>query len=700
MRLGLLIISGWAVAYGQNCVPAAILPGAQVSAALDSSACTLSDATPYAAYALTLPVRGQLQINLTPGDGSIELILRDGTGAQLAAGTSIQQLVESGSYTILVNGQKAGQSGSYQLQPLFNAEPAMWCTVFPNLGLNQTITGSLGSWGCTAPDGTAYEAYSVSTFGAGMLSVSVSSASLNALLTVRDSSGNPLASGTNSVTAPLAGGSQYQVVVGLVDNTGSFQLATSFQAAAGETCLPQQSFANPGTDTSAITGTSCSMALAGSGDLEFYNYYLVTVANAGLVEVSASSSDFHPTLYLLDASGNQLGVDTESAGTGDSDIRMQLPAGNYIVELFSDAASGGGNYTFTYASTPGSPQGCQTAALAIPPSAVSATLSPSSCRTSLGLADIYTVTLPSAGLLSAALTSGAFTPEVAIRDGKDSLIVSSEDVEGLGVASVSALLPAGTYTVVAAAAAGAGAYQLTPGFAAQPIPACTTPTQLAPNSGYIQNIGGSGCFAANGQPADFYQFTLAADGVVAAIMTSTDVAGFLTLTDANGNFLRSDTDSYSINDPLIVQFLKAGTYQLAARAASAGSAGLYQITLLNSAGARPAFCAPLATLAPGTVSASLSYTSCQYIDGTFADLYPVSLSGPAAVDLTLISSAFDPYLVLLDAKGNVVAQADDGGTGTTAQIAQQLNAGNYFVAVKPFSGASSVGAYQLAFQQQ
>ncbi|HUK19429.1 MAG TPA: DVUA0089 family protein [Bryobacteraceae bacterium] len=700
MRLGLLIIGGWAVLYGQNCVPVGIVPGAQVSAALDSSACTLSDGTPYAAYALTLPVRGQLQINLTPGDGTIGLILRDGTGAQLAAGISIRRPVESGSYTILVNGQKAGQSGAYQLQPLFTAEPAMWCTAFPNLGLNQTITGSLGSSGCAAPDGTAYEAYSVSTFGAGTLSVSVSAANLNALLTVRDSDGNPLASGANSVTATLAAGSQYQVVVGLVDNTGAYQLATSFQAAAGETCLPQKSFANPGTDTSAITGTSCSMALDGSGDLQFYNYYLVTVANPGLVEMSASSSDFHPTLYLLDASGNQLGMDAESAGAGDSDIRMQLPAGNYIVELFSDAASGGGNYTFTCASTPGNPQGCQTAALAIPPSAVSATLSPSSCRTSLGPGDIYSITLPSAGLLSASLTSGTFTPEVAIRDAKDGLVVSSEDVEGLGAASVSALLPAGSYTVVAAAAAGAGAYQLTPGFAAQPIPACTTPTPLAPNSGYIQNIGGSGCFAPDGQPADFYQFTLPADGAVAAIMTSTDVAGFLTLADANGNFLRSDTDSYSVNDPMIVQFLKAGTYQLAARAAGAGSAGLYQVTLLNSAGDRPAFCAPLAMLMQGTVSGILSYTSCQYTDGTFADIYEISLSASVAVGLTLTTGAFDPYLVLLDAKGNVVAQADDGGTGNTSQITRQLNAGSYFVAAKPFSGYGSVGPYQLTFQQQ
>jgi hypothetical protein len=379
---------------------------------------------------------------------------------------------------------------------------------------------------------------------------------------------------------------------------------------------------------------------------------------------------------------------------------MQLPAGSYIVELFSDAVSGGGNYTFTYAFTAGNPQGCQPAVLNAVPSAVSGTLSSTSCRTSLGVADLYSITLPSDGVLTANLAASDFTSQVAIRDSKDNLIVSNEDLEGLGASSVSALLPAGTYTIVAAAAAASGAYQLTPGFAAQPISSCSKIPSLTLNGGYIQNVGASGCFSANGQPADFYQFTLASDSVVAAIMTSTDLAGSLTLTDSNGNVLRRDTDSYSYNDPLIVQYLKAGTYQLTAKAAAAGSTGLYQVSLLGAAGPRPVFCAPLSTLAPGTVSGTLSYSSCQYVDGTFADLYQITLSSGANVDVKLTTGDFDPNLVLLDAKGNTVAQADDGGGTMTSHIAKQLGAGSYFVVAKPFSSYSSVGNYQLAFQQQ
>jgi hypothetical protein len=696
MRLGLLFFGGWAVLCAQNCVPAGILPGSQVSGALDSSACALSGGAVYNSYSIALPVRGQLQIKLTPNDGTVGLILRDISGTQVAAGASVQQPVEAGGYTILVT----GKAGPYQIQPLFTPEPGMWCTAFPNLGLNQTVAGSLGSSGCAAPDGTPYEAYWVNTFGAGTLTATVSAANLNALLSVRDSSGALVASGTNTVTANVLAGSQYELVLSQVDNAGAFQLATGFQAAAAETCVPQKTFTGPATDTAAITGSSCSMVIDGSGDLQFYNYYLLTVPNAGLAHIAATTADFHPTLYLLDAAGNQLALDSEGAGAGKSDIQMQLPAGSYIVELLGDASSGGGNYTFSYAFTAGNPQPCRTTALASPATEVSGALSAASCRTSLGLADVYTVTLAASGVLSVNLAASGFTGQVAIRDANDSLIVSNEDVEGLGVAGVSTLLAPGAYTIVAAAAGGSGAYQLTPAFAAQPVSSCANIATLAPNSGFVQNIGASGCSAADGQPADYYQFTLPSDSVVAAVMTSTSVAGLLTLTDANGNFLRSDTDSYSYNDPLIVQFLKTGAYQLSARAAEAGSAGLYQITVLAAAGARPSFCAPLAVLTPGSISGALSYNSCQYVDNTFADMYQIDLDNPGAIDVTLTTAGFDPYLVLLDAKGNVVAQAADDGGGVSAHIAQTLAAGKYFILAKPFSGYNSVGTYQLTFQQQ
>ena len=287
---------------------------------------------------------------------------------------------------------------------------------------------------------------------------------------------------------------------------------------------------------------------------------------------------------------------------------------------------------------------------------------------------------------------------MALRDAKDSLLVLSQDGEGLGVSQLTADLPAGTYTVAAGSATGSGSYQLTSQFTAHAIAPCTYVQALSINGGYIQNLGPASCRGTNGQPVDLYQFTLAADSLVAAFMTSSQVDGFLTLVDGSGNFLRSDNNSYSANDPMIVQFLPAGSYQLAARAAGSTVGGYYEVDLRTVQGPRPPFCASAGTLAlGGSVNGGLTIASCQYIDGSFADVYQLALAADTTVNLSLGSTAFDAYLVLLDAKGNVVAEDDDDGGGTNALVSSMpLPAGTYYAVAKPLSGYTSVGSYTLS----
>ena len=96
---------------------------------------------------------------------------------------------------------------------------------------------------------------------------------------------------------------------------------------------------------------------------------------------------------------------------------------------------------------------------------------------------------------------------------------------------------------------------------------------------------------------DYYEFTLPSDSVVAAVMTSSAVDGYLTLLDSSGRTLRSDANSYAGKDALIVQFLAAGTYRLAARGSSgmaSSGAALYEVDLRTLPGPRPPFCAPKA----------------------------------------------------------------------------------------------------------
>lgn len=709
LRLVLIVGLGISGLYAQRCAPAPILPLGSVTGILSNTSCTLSDGTPYSPYRLVLPVRGQVQISLPQNPTNLNVIVQDGTGAQVASGSSIQQPLEMGTYTLLVNLPALPLAGtvpatsSFTLQTAFTPEPSMLCSGFPLTGLNQTAAGVLGSSGCTMPDGTLYEAYLLNTFGAGNLTVTVTGQGFQPLLIVRTDEGAMLGSDPGSVTIPVDGSSQYQIVVATADTTGAYQVTTSFTPAALETCLPQSALTAPATDKNSITPSSCSLIIDGQGDQAFYNYYNFTLPSSGLVDIAVASSDFAPTLYLLDSAGNTLTFDSGGGSMGsnwpNSEIRQTLPAGTYVVQAFSNYTSGG-NYQMTYNFTPGPPQPCSSNSLNAGASA-SGMLLAASCRTQLGLSDIYMVTLPGAGVLTLDLNTGNFTGQVAIRDAKDNLVVLNQDVEGLGNSHISATLAAGTYSVVAASVSGSGAYQLVTGFTASSMAPCTYAQQLSLNGGFIQILSPSSCVGPNGQPMDLYKFTLPGDGTVAAIMTSSQVDGHLTLTDASGMALRNDDNSYGFNDPLMVQFLHAGTYQLVARAVSSTVGGLYQVTLLSSQGSRPPFCGSKGNLAVGgSISGNLTYTACQYTDATFADVYQMTLGANTTINLRLNSTDFDAYLVVLDAKGNLVAQDDDSGGGTNARIQQMLPAGKYFVFAKPFANYYSVGNYTLTLAGQ
>src|SRR5579883_3300899 len=629
-------------AFGQTCVPARLLPAGTVSGALDDGNCQLSDATAYAPYRLDLPVRGQLALDLNTSNDFV-LILRDSTGAKVDSGLSIHREVEAGSYTVLVDARVAGQVGAYAITSAFTAEPGMLCSAFPSLGINQTANGALGSSGCTLPAGAPYEGYWVNTYGAGTLNVTVTSADFTPTVIVRASDGSAVASGQGMAAAPVDAGSQYEIVVTTADKTGAYQIATGFQIGNGETCSVAKNFSGSDSDSSAVTSDSCFSTLSGSGDLYFYNYYSVALSTGGTASFHAASKDFQPTLTLLDESGNSLAIDSGVGTNGVADIRLPLPAGNYTLLVVSSVASGGA-YDLQYQFAAGAPSRCAPVTMDPAGTQVGA-LDNSSCRTATGPSALYSIAIPSAGTLDLTISSDSLSVAVALRDAKDNLIVLNEDVQGQGMTHVSATLPAGTYTVAAGSISGTGAYQLTSQFTAKDVPACSAVQTVDINGGYVQRLGLPGCIGANGQPVDYYQFTLPADGVVAAFMTSSDVDGYLTLLDSKGNALRSDDNSYAFADPMIVQYLPAGTYRLAARAAGSSVGGYYEVDVRTTVGPRPPFCGVKGMLAVGgAASGTIGYTSCQYTDATFADIYQFQLTNSTTVDLKLTSSDFDAYL--------------------------------------------------------
>jgi serine protease Do len=74
----------------------------------------------------------------------------------------------------------------------------------------------------------------------------------------------------------------------------------------------------------------------------------------------------------------------------------------------------------------------------------------------------------------------------------------------------------------------------------------------------------------------------------------------------------------------------------------------------------------------------------------------MTLPADASIELRLNSTDFDAYLILMDAKGNVVDEDDDSGGGTNSKITDLLPAGTYYVVAKPFGDYTKHGTYTLA----
>jgi len=705
MRLGVVTLPLLLVSvclHAQDCPAiASVLPNATLSGTLDATNCRLTDGSAYMPYRLDLPVRGQVKIDLGGGQSNLAFILRDGSGVKIDAGASIRRPIEAGSYTLLVNGQTATDLGAYTITTAFTAEPGMLCNNFPNIGRRQTVNGVMGGSGCTAPDGSTYEAYTLTTDGSGTLTVTVASQDFTAQVALRSSDGVLVNTSMNgTMTALVTGDSQYTLVVTSSDKAGAYQMTTSFQAGVDETCRSQASLTDPVTQTGTIGGTSCYQILEGSGDLLYYNYYTLNLSAAGVVDVTAASPDFSATLNLLDAAGNVLGVDQGSGGYDSqysvkSSLHMQLPAGLYRLQIFSDIPSGG-NYGLQYNFTAGNPQPC-VPVTAAPGDLLTGGLYQQSCRTAFGLTDLYRIATPASGTLDLDMSSFDFNTRLLLRDLKDNLIVRNDDVDGVTDSHITADLPAGTYVVGASATSGAGNYRTTTKFTGHDPADCSYVQSLDLNGGFIQILGAQPCRGANGQPVDYYSFTLSVDSLVLAVMTSSALDGHLELYDSKGSVIRFDDNSYGQGDPLIIQYLPAGTYKLAARDVSGSSGGIYEIDLRTTPGPRPAFCGSRGPIPVGaTVTGNITYTACQYPDGTFADFYKMDLAADTTVELRANSSDFDAYLILFDAKGNLIDQDDDSGGGTNARIADLLPAGSYYVVVKPFGDYTSHGTYSLA----
>jgi hypothetical protein len=174
-------------------------------------------------------------------------------------------------------------------------------------------------------------------------------------------------------------------------------------------------------------------------------------------------------------------------------------------------------------------------------------------------------------------------------------------------------------------------------------------------------------------------------------MTAADVDSYLTLEDASGVPLRRDDNSYGQRDAMIVHYLPAGTYRLAA-SSMGQTAGLYRIDVLYLAGERPSGCDARRTLTAGDrVEGMIHIHGCQYSDNTFADVYRIEVAETVERTIEMEAARYEPQLLLMDAPGNLLEKRP-------GRIERALESGIYFLVAKPAEDYSSVGAYTLTMR--
>lgn len=107
-------------------------------------------------------------------------------------------------------------------------------------------------------------------------------------------------------------------------------------------------------------------------------------------------------------------------------------------------------------------------------------------------------------------------------------------------------------------------------------------------------------------------------------------------------------------------------------------------------------CAARRVYQPSTVNASLRGYDCVTSDGTqsYVDYYELKVHQTGWVDLYLESFDFDAYLMLFDEFDTLIAENDDGGTGSDAWITAKLPPGRYYIAATSFDSGET-GRYKL-----
>lgn len=178
-----------------------------------------------------------------------------------------------------------------------------------------------------------------------------------------------------------------------------------------------------------------------------------------------------------------------------------------------------------------------------------------------------------------------------------------------------------------------------------------------------------------------YRFSAAAGQLVRITMNSDDFDAYLLLLDAYGNILATDDDSGSGTNARITYTIPhTGDFLVIAKSYWRTGEGWYTLSLEFVDNSVPPVSDERVLSFGRSITARLGPQDDVLVDGTYAKRYTFFGTAGHRVRITMRSTEFNAYLILLDPNGEFLAGDNDSGGGTDAMIEIRLpSTGTYTV---------------------
>jgi hypothetical protein len=254
-----------------------------------------------------------------------------------------------------------------------------------------------------------------------------------------------------------------------VATVGSWTLGTAAGAntlSAQTGSLPAVTFSVCGTAPhslgstldSQLSSTDCQLS-----DGSFVDFYSVTIPTAGTYIFNQTSTVFDTYLALLTSANVLVGINDDYLSTsGDSRLKVIVPAGSYFIGANSYNPNTFGNYSLSSAGSTEEVGNCEDV-FVLPGITTSQSLATTDCNTSGFFSDEYVVFLNPGQSITVGMSSSTLDSYVEIRTNVNPVVLAFNDnIDGTTkdarfTYTVPATTTAGAFYIIAAASRVAGA---------------------------------------------------------------------------------------------------------------------------------------------------------------------------------------------------------------------------------------------------